>query len=110
MLDARKDIVYFFEKGIFWYKANVFKTKNEESEEELEEESEEESKKERFKKSIKYVENEWKGVNYDLFRDYFNLVVPSALVKKLYETKNKKENYKLVKTNQGQMERFKRWK
>ena len=32
------------------------------------------------------------SINYDLFRYYFNFVVPSALVKKLYETKNKKKN------------------
>ena len=38
MLDARKDIIDFFEKGIFPYKGNVFKTLQEESEEESEEE------------------------------------------------------------------------
>ena len=54
----RKDI-YFFEKGIFAYKSNAFKTK--------EEESEEESKEERVKKFIKYIENESKTINYDLF-------------------------------------------
>ena len=41
MLDARKDIIGFFEKGTFPYKGNVFKTKEEELEEESEEESEE---------------------------------------------------------------------
>ena len=46
MLDARKDITDFFEKGIFQYKGNVFKTK------------EEESKEERVNKFIKYIENE----------------------------------------------------
>ena len=34
--------------------------------------------------------------NYDLFKDYFKFVVPSALVKKLYEIKNKKKKKKLV--------------
>ena len=34
LLDARKDIIVFFEKGTFPYKGNVFKTKEEESEEE----------------------------------------------------------------------------
>ena len=38
MLDVRKDID-FFEKGIFAYKSNAFKTKEEESEEESKEES-----------------------------------------------------------------------
>ena len=55
-----------------------------------------ESKKERVKKCIEYIENKWKGINYELFKKHFNFVVPSALVKQLYETKNKKENYKLV--------------
>ena len=41
LLDARKDIIGFFEKGTFPYKGNVFKTKEEELEEESEEESEE---------------------------------------------------------------------
>ena len=54
----RKDID-FFEKGIFAYKSNAFKTK--------EEESEEESKEGRVKKFIKYIENESKTINYDLF-------------------------------------------
>ena len=34
--------------------------------------------------------------NYDLFKDYFKFVVPSALVKKLYEIKKKKKKNKLV--------------
>ena len=32
LLDARKDIIDFFEKETFPYKGNVFKTKKEESE------------------------------------------------------------------------------
>ena len=80
----RKDIISFFEGGIFPYKGNVFKTKEEESEEE------------RIKKFIKYIENESKGVNYDLFRKYFNFTVPSALIKQLYEIKGRKKNNELV--------------
>ena len=41
---------------------------------------------------MKYIENESKGINYDLFKDYFDLVVPSALAKRLFETKDKKKN------------------
>ena len=78
----RKDIISFFEKGIFPYKGNVFKSKEEEEEEE---ESEEESEEERLKKFIKYIENESKSINYDLFKKHFNFVVPSALIKQLYE-------------------------
>ena len=36
-LNARKDIIGFFEKGTFPYKGNVFKTKEEKSEDESEE-------------------------------------------------------------------------
>ena len=57
MLDVRKDIINFFEEGIFPYKGNVFKTKEEE-----------ESKEEIVKKFIKYIENESKGINYDFFK------------------------------------------
>ena len=36
------------------------------------------------------------GINYNLFEDLFNFVVPTVLTKKLYEIKNKKESDKLV--------------
>ena len=49
-----------------------------------------------FKKFIEYIENESVGINYDLFKDYFNFIVPSALVKKLYKEKNKNKNNELV--------------
>ena len=90
VFDAKKDI-NFFEKGIFPYKGNVFKTKEKK---ESEDESEEESEENNF---FKYIENESKSINYDLSKDYFDLVVPSALVKKLFETKDKKKNNDLVK-------------
>ena len=50
-----------------------------------------------FKKFIKYIENESKGINYDLYKNYFNFEVPRALAKRLYQTKNKNKNNKLVK-------------
>ena len=88
LFDARKDTIGFFEKGIFPYKGDVFKTKEEKSKDESEEESEEESEKERIKKFIRYIKSESKGINYDLFKDYFDFSVPSALAKKkLCETK-----------------------
>ena len=65
----------------------------------MEEESEEkklEKVKDNFKKFIEYIENESKVINYDLFKDYFDLVVASVLAKKLYETKNKNKNNELV--------------
>ena len=87
----RKSIISFFKKGIFPYKGNVFETKEEESEEESEEEE-----KERVKKCIKYIENESKSINYGLFKKHLNFKVPSALIKQLYEIKNRKKNNKLV--------------
>ena len=95
LLDARKDIIGFFEKGTFPYKGNVFKTKEEESEEESEENKLEKIKDD-YNKFLKYIENESKGINYELFKDYFYSSVPSTLAKKLYETKDKKENNELV--------------
>ena len=83
----RKSIISFFKKGIFPYKGNVFETKEEESEEE---------EKERVKKCIKYIENESKSINYGLFKKHLNFKVPSALIKQLYEIKNRKKNNKLV--------------
>ena len=88
-----KILLFFFEKGTFPYKGNVFKTKEEKSEEESEDESEEESEEERrVKKFIKYIENKSKGIKYDLFKKHFCFVVPSALVIQLYEIKKKKKN------------------
>ena len=66
-LDARKDIIGFFEKGTFPYKSKVLKTKEDESE----------KMKDDYKEFIEYIENESKNINYDLFNDYFDLVVPS---------------------------------
>ena len=81
-----KIFLFFFKKELLPYKGNVFKTKEEKSEEESEDESEEnklEKIKDDYKKFIKYIENESKGINYDLFKNYFNFIIPSALVKKL---------------------------
>ena len=36
---------------------------------------------------MEFIENESKGINYELFKKHFNFVVPSALVNQLYETK-----------------------
>ena len=56
-----------------------------------------EKMKDDYNKFFKYVENESKGINYELFKDYFYSSVPSTLVKKKkYETKDKKENNELL--------------
>ena len=64
---------------------------------ESEEESEEkklEKTKDDLNKFYEYIEN--KCINYDLFKDHFDFVAPSTLVKQLYKTKKKKKNYELV--------------
>ena len=49
------------------------------------------------KEFIEYIENKWKTINYNLFKEYFRFEVPSALAKKLFETKYQKKNNELVK-------------
>ena len=88
---CKKWYYWSFWKRNFPYKDNVFKTNKEESEE-----NKFEKIKDDCKKFIKYFEDESKGIDYDLFEEYFSFSVPSALAKKLYEIKNKKENEELV--------------
>ena len=85
LLNNRQQVIDAFKTGIFSY-INGFQIK-EESEEELEQ-SEEKSKND-LKKFIEYIENESKEINYDLLKDYFNFIVPSALAKQLDEQKVK---------------------
>ena len=82
----RNSITDLFYEGIFPYKDNAFKTKEKEK---LKEELDEN----RF---FNYIENESEGINYELFEKHFNNVVPSALAKKLFETKDKNKNNKYV--------------
>ena len=49
-----------------------------------------------YNKFSEYIENESKGINYELFEKHFNFVTPTALAKTLYEIKNKKRNIELV--------------
>ena len=42
------------------------------------------------KEFIEYFENKSKTIDYNLFKEYFNFKVRSALAKKLYQTKDKK--------------------
>ena len=94
MLNNRQEVTDAFKTGIFAY-IDGFQIKEED---ELEEKI-----KDGFKKFIEYIENESKGINYELFKDNFNFIVPSALVKKLYETKNKNKN-NVNRRNQKKME------
>ena len=79
-----------FKAGIFPY-IDGFQIKEESEEKKLD------IIKDEFKKFIEYIENESKGINYGLFKDYFNFLIPSALAKKLYERKNKNKSNELVK-------------
>ena len=64
-------LLIFLKKGLFRIKVMYLKqTKRKKSEEELEE-----------NKFFKYIENESKGINYDLFKDYFDFVAPTVLAK-----------------------------
>ena len=90
MFGARDDIIDLFEKGTFPTKGNVFKTKEEESEENRL------VKKDDYKFFFKYIEDESKGVSYELFEKHFNFTSPTVLTKQLYKIKNKKENNELV--------------
>ena len=70
MFDARDNIIDLFEKGTFPFKGNVFKTKEEKSEE-----NKFEKIKDDYKKFIRYIEDESKGIDYDLFEEYFSFSV-----------------------------------
>ena len=85
---ARDEIINLFEKGIFAYKGNVFKTKEKEESEELDE-----------NKFFKDIENESEGINYDLFKTHFSAIAPTVLAKTLFETKNKNKNNVLDEKN-----------
>ena len=86
LLNNRQEVIDAFKTGIFPY-IDRFQIK-----EESEEESEEKKLgkiKDDFKKFIEYIENESKGINYDLFKDCFDLVGPSDLAKKYMRQKIK---------------------
>ena len=93
MYNNKQRFIEAFKAGIFPY-VDGFRIK-EESEEEPEEELEKLNID--FKKFIEYIKKESKDINYDLFKEYFNFSVPSALAKKLYEIKNKIKNNELLK-------------
>ena len=78
--DARNDIIDFFEKWIFPYRGNVFRTK-------------EESEKNKF---FEHIKNKSKDIDYSLFYQYFNFVEPIDLAKKLFEIKDQKKNNDFV--------------
>ena len=93
MFHARENIIRFFEEGIFPFKCNVFKTK-EESKEESKEKSKEEE--EFINSFISFIERKSKDINNDLLKKYFDFSTPVALAKELSEIKDARENSKFV--------------
>ena len=81
MSRTREDIIGFFEKGIFPFKGNVFKTKEEKSEEKSEE------LKEYINNTLTFIEEKSEGINHDLFNRYFNFLTPINLAKKIIRNK-----------------------
>ena len=69
----------FFEKGIFPFKNNVFKTKQEKSEEES---------KKYINNAFTFIEEKSKNINNDLFKIYFDFLAPIDLAKKIFETQS----------------------
>ena len=90
MSNTRDESIDLFVKGTFPFKGNVFKTKKEESEE-----NKLEKIKDDYNKFFEYIENESKGINYELFKNHFNFVTPTDLARTLYETKNKGKKEKM---------------
>ena len=84
-------LLIFLKKEFF---CTTMYLKQKESEEESEENKLEKIKDD-YKKFIEYIENKSKTIDSDVFKNYFDFSVHSALVKKLYETKNKKETMSL---------------
>ena len=74
---VREDIIGFYRKGIFPFKGNVFKTKEEEK-------SEENS----INDGIIFIKEKSRDINNDLFKKYFDFLTSIDLVNKLYKTKD----------------------
>ena len=71
LFHAREDFISFFEKGIFPFKGNVFKTKEEKSEE-----IKEEIKEEFINGALTFIGKNSKDINNELFKTYFNFSTP----------------------------------
>ena len=83
--NARKDIIDLFEKGIFPYRGNLFKTKEEQ-----------EKTKTDMNEISKYIVEEETDINEELFEKYFKIQKFSDMLMYLNKTNDKEENNKLV--------------
>ena len=82
----RENIVNYCKKGIFPFKGNVFKTKEEKSAE-----IKEETKEQLINNTIALIKKELKDINNDLFQTYFNFSAPIDLAEKLFKTEKEKQ-------------------
>ena len=78
--NARKNITNFFGKGIFPYRGNVFKKKEEQ-----------EKTKTDMNEVIKNIAKEEMDINEELFKKYFEIQRPSDMLKYLYQTNDKEK-------------------
>ena len=91
MQNVRKYIVDLCEKGIFPYKGNVFKTKQEEEQEEKQKET-----KDDVIALNKWIINEEEIINKESFTKHFKIQSPTEMFKSIYQTNDKEKNNKLV--------------
>ena len=87
MQNARKNINDLFEKGIFPYKGNVFKTKQEEKQKETKDDA---------IALNKWIIDEEENINKGLFTKHFKIQSPSEMFKSIYQTNDREKNNKLV--------------
>ena len=93
-LSNKQEVINAFKTGIFPYidGSQTKKESEEESDEKLDE-----------NKFFKYIENQSKSIDYDLFKTHFNVIAPTVLAKTLFETKNKKNNNDLVNVSNSEL-------
>ena len=87
MQNARKDIIDFSEKGIFPYKGNAFKTKQEEEQKETITDANEFNK---------WVNKQETDINTELFKKHFKIQRPSDMLNDLYQTNDIEKNNEIV--------------
>ena len=80
---------------------------SDEEQKEKQEEKQEETKTD-MNEISKYIAEEEKDINYDLFKNHFYYQTPSALLKDLYKTNDKDKNSKLVSVINSGLKDFKK--
>ena len=90
LFHAREDFISFFEKGIFPFKGNVFKTKEEKSEGKSGEISEEELRK-YINNTLTFIKEKLENINNDFFKTYFDFSTPIDLAKNYLKLRIKRK-------------------